>query len=116
MPRLTFENFRKKNIARMHRWHEAATEKWSGADWGNALAGEVGEACNVIKKIRRIDTGTPGKKNKGREYYLKALALELADVYCYLDIVADYYDIDLPAAIVEKFNIVSEENDFPERL
>jgi NTP pyrophosphatase (non-canonical NTP hydrolase) len=116
MPKLTFENFRAKNISRMRRWHSIATEPWNGADWGNALAGEVGEACNIIKKIRRIETGTPGRKNKGKEYYLKALAHELADVYCYLDIVADYYDIELPAAIVEKFNLISDELGFPERL
>lgn len=28
-------------------------QDWSATDWACALAGEVGEACNLIKKARR---------------------------------------------------------------
>jgi NTP pyrophosphatase (non-canonical NTP hydrolase) len=44
------------------------------------------------------------------------LADELADVFLYLDLLASKCGIDLPAAIVRKFNVVSERQDFPERL
>lgn len=71
-------------------------EDWTIADWGNAMAGECGEACNVVKKMRRgdnIDTSV--------------LAHELADVVCYADRLAYVLGIDLGAAVREKFNIVS---------
>lgn len=44
------------------------------------------------------------------------LGEELADVFLYLDLLAGYYGVDLPAAIVKKFNKVSEKQGFPERL
>jgi NTP pyrophosphatase (non-canonical NTP hydrolase) len=44
------------------------------------------------------------------------LAEELADVYTYLDLLATKADIDLPAAIVAKFNKVSRRQGFPDRL
>jgi len=75
--------------------------EWSLSDWGVALAGEVGEACNVVKKIRRNDFGTRGE---GRDL----LADELADVFCYLDHLAARAGIDLGAAVVRKFNEVSD--------
>jgi NTP pyrophosphatase (non-canonical NTP hydrolase) len=113
---LTFDRVTTINTHRSARWHEQASEPWNGADWGNALAGEVGEACNVIKKLRRLDTNTANKKAKTRADYLADLAYELADAYLYLDLVADYYGINLPKAIVEKFNMVSEREGFSEKL
>lgn len=76
-------------------FHQCA--RWSPTDWGCALAGEVGEACNLIKKLHRGDHVDRG-----------AIAHELADVAIYLDILAGRLGIDLGAAVVEKFNIVSE--------
>ena len=46
----------------------------------------------------------------------KMLADELADVYLYLDLLAWHYGIDLPYAIVAKFNLVSARQGFPEEL
>lgn len=44
------------------------------------------------------------------------LGHEIADVVLYGMLLANRYGIDLPAAIVEKFNIVSARQGFPECL
>jgi NTP pyrophosphatase (non-canonical NTP hydrolase) len=111
------------NAARCARWHGPDTEPWSLADWSNAMCGEAGEAANVVKKIRRIDTGTdqdlidfPRDPTERRRIFVDLLAAELADVVIYADLVAAAEGIDLAAAVVEKFNAVSEREGFPERL
>jgi NTP pyrophosphatase (non-canonical NTP hydrolase) len=72
-------------------------DPWSPTDWMTALAGEVGEAANLIKKRRR------------GEYIPTAdIATELADVQAYLDLLADNLGIDLAEATRAKFNVVSE--------
>lgn len=65
--------------------------------WGCALAGETGEACNLIKKYER-----DGLLNK------YDLSLELADIFIYLVLTARYFDIDLENAILEKIKIIDE--------
>ena len=115
-PSLSFEKLRRENVSRKVRWHGEADE-WSGADWGNAMAGECGEACNVIKKLRRHETHTGTTYNTPPEDELiEQLAHEIADVVIYADLLADKYGIDLGRAVREKFNRVSEAQDFPERL
>lgn len=113
------------NAARCERWHGEATTydktpplstQWSGADWSNAMGGECGEAQNVVKKLRRGESGTPSKKDGTREELLAALGDEIADTILYGDLLANYYGIDLSAAIRRKFNAVSEREGFPERL
>lgn len=113
---LTFDELIVRSRTRRDRWHGPDTVPWTGADWSNALAGEVGEAANVVKKLRRHDTGTAGARDGSRDELVHALALELADVAAYLVLVADHYAIDLPDAVAEKFNLVSEREGFPERL
>lgn len=76
---------------------------WTHGDWGNALAGEVGELCNVLKKIRRGWT-TDGTLDD----LVKDLAEELGDVVAYAALIADRFDIDLGGAVAAKFNEVSE--------
>ena len=63
------------------------------------MAGECGEACNVVKKIDR--------DGWSEELQLK-LAKELADVVTYADLLAARYGIDLGHAVAAKFNEVSE--------
>lgn len=65
--------------------------------WGNALAGETGEACNLIKKYERdlVDIKEP-------------LAKELADVFIYLELTARFFNIDLEMAIINKIEEVNE--------
>lgn len=113
------------NAARCRRWHGAdstyagtppRSTQWSGADWATAMGGECGEAQNVVKKLRRGESGTPSARDPGRDELLLELGDELADTLLYADLLANYYGIDLSEAIVRKFNAVSEREEFPERL
>lgn len=124
---LTFEKVRAVNRERCERWHPnfPNDELWNGADWSNAMQGESGEAGNVVKKLRRldigaqdwrIDTSTDEAKARAYEELLVKLEDECADVFLYLDLLAQYYGINLPEAIRRKFNRVSEEQGFPDRL
>lgn len=94
---MNLQDFRKSNVERCEESYFPLDIK-DGPWWGNAMAGEVGEACNVIKKIDR-DGMT--------EQRLKDLADELADVITYADLLAARYGIDLEKAIIDKFNAVS---------
>lgn len=117
MSALTFEQVNAVNRERCSRWHGDDASRWSGADWSNAMCGEAGETANVVKKLRRIETHTADATDGHTEAELMVmLANEIADVFLYLDLLANYYDIDLPDAVVRKFNAVSERRGFPERL
>lgn len=118
MSGLTFAALRAQNAKRTGRWHPGfpVDDEWSGADWSNAMCGEAGEAANIVKKLRRHETGLRGVFDKPRAELLEALAHELADIIIYADLLAQKYGIDLAAAVAEKFNVVSERQGFPERL
>lgn len=73
---------------------------WSPLEWGGAAAGELGEACNIVKKVRRGDVTIAEVRGK--------LADELADVLTYLDIMATQCGIDLGRATIKKFNEISD--------
>ncbi len=123
-PYLTFAQVSVVNRQRCERWHPGfphgapmtESDDWTGADWSNAMCGEAGEVANVVKKLRRAEVGLRGVLDGDRADLLTKLADEIADVYCYLDLLATFYGIDVPAAIVTKFNAVSELQGFPERL
>lgn len=110
------QQLREKGNSRRDRWHTPDTEPWTGADWSNAMCGEAGEAANVVKKIRRIETGTGSQSDPPLEELLMMLGKELADTIAYADLLAQHYDIDLRAMIAVKFNEVSEREGFPERI
>lgn len=111
---LTFQELRTANGTRSEKWH--GDTSWSLSDWGIAMMGEGGEACNVVKKLNRIRDGIVGNKGLSKEKLMEKLSEELADTAIYLDLLALHAGVDLEAAIVEKFNRVSVENGFPERL
>lgn len=72
---------------------------WAQADWMTALVGEVGEMANLMKKVRRGDFTLEEARQK--------IAHEIADIQGYLPLLAQSLGIDLEAATVEKFDIVS---------
>lgn len=113
---LTFRALRNANLCRVTRFHpNGGLNEWSLSDWGIAAAGEMGEALNVVKKLNRERDGAPG--NTAPEAALRVmLAHEIADTLIYLDLLAARAGVDLEAAVVEKFNIVSARMGFPERL
>lgn len=80
---------------------------WTPADWMTALTGELGEAANILKKMRRGDMSLAD---------MPLLAKELADVQTYLDLLANCLGIDLGEATRRKFNEVSARVDSAIRL
>lgn len=109
MSSLSFDALRSANYSRCEEIFHPV-EDWSLSEWTNALAGEVGEACNVAKKIRRMRDGTNQPKDpQTMEKAISMLADELADVIIYADLAAARMGIDLGDAIKKKFNRVSIE-------
>lgn len=92
---------RAANIARQAEWDTKG--QITLAYRGNELAGEVGEACNLIKKLERERMGIAGSRASVAE-----LAEELADVIICADLIAMQLGIDLQAAVADKFNKTSE--------
>ncbi len=115
---LTFSQLRETNVARCARWHPGFPNDglWNGADWSNAAAGEMGEACNVVKKLRRQETGGRGAVDPEYSVLLDKLGDEIADTIIYLDLLGVFYGIDVAAAVVRKFDAVSVREGLPERL
>lgn len=103
-------NLRAANIARDQEWN-TGSERVSMTFRATELAGEVGEACNVIKKLERERIGLVGSRDT-KEH----LAEELADIVICTDLVAMDAGIDLDAAIAAKFNATSEKNGLTTRL
>lgn len=70
---------------------------------GNELAGEVGEACIVIKKLERERMGIRGSRDT-----LDHLGEELADVIICVDLIAMQAGINLADYVAVKFNQTSD--------
>jgi hypothetical protein len=116
---LTFGHLRAANVSRAKRWHPEfgnSDADWSGADWSNAMCGEAGEAANVVKKLRRYECGLRNIGDPPSDELLAMLGTELADTVTYADLLGAHYNLDLGFYIVDKFNVVSETQGFPERL
>ena len=104
---LDLAKFREVNERRRAEWaNRDGSSPWCGADFSNEMGGECGEAQNIVKKLRRIETGYKGPSKTEAEL-LSDLAEELADVIITADLVAMYYGIDLDAAVPLKFNKTS---------
>jgi NTP pyrophosphatase (non-canonical NTP hydrolase) len=106
---LSFNTLRGANEARLPEFKnnkgETAHAKedgsdWSPNDWMTALTGEVGEAANVLKKVRRGDLTI--------EEARPMLTQELADVCIYLDLLAKQVGVNLGDAVIATFNTKSK--------
>ena len=107
MSNLTFDQLRAANKKRAEFWH--GDKPWHLNDWFTAVMGELGEAANVAKKIKRLEDGLIGNaESDTKEALYEKLRLELADVQIYLDLIANHCGIDLGAATVEKYNMTSQ--------
>lgn len=104
-----YTSLRDANEARQREWDtdNAITLAYRG----NELAGEVGEACNVIKKLERERLGIRGSRDN-----VEHLAEELADVIICVDLIAMAAGIDLDEAVARKFNATSEKVGLKTRL
>lgn len=102
------------NLARCNVWHPLGIGSWSLSDWAVATVGEVGEACNNIKKMNRIRDGLIGNKpGETNETLRVKLRSELADAYIYLDLLAQAAGESLEDCVIEKFNEVNMRNNLP---
>jgi len=133
----TFEVVSRVSKERCYAWHPEGLEEWSPTDWSNAAAGEMGELgdavielalvqlaasaklgelCNTLKKLRRLDGGTERVGRGSHEQLLKQIAQEIGDTYIYLDLTAQRLGLDMYDCIRDTFNRVSEREDLPQRL
>lgn len=94
------ERLRAANEKRQKEWD--VDNQITLAYRGNELAGEVGEACNVIKKLARERMGIAGSRDT-----VSHLAEELADVIICCDLIAAGEGINLAEAVIDKFNATS---------
>lgn len=109
MKNFSLADLRRVNVTRcVESFHDIV--EWSPTDWATAVAGECGEACNLIKKLRRRTGPTmeSGKANTPEVAELiPAIGAELADTIIYIDLLAARLGIDLEDVIRRKFNEVS---------
>lgn len=90
---------------------------WSPTDWATAAAGEMGEACNLVKKLRRLDGADKDQDSEWQRSVLTGrIAEELADTVIYIDLLAARLGCNLSEAIVAKFNHVSSKRGSKFRL
>jgi len=103
---LSFDELRAANMSRCEGpTFNHGVQDWSPTDWACAMAGECGEACNLVKKLRRGE-GVP----------LDEIGRELADLVTYADLLAARLGIDLGEWVCMKFNEVSIRRGAPDRL
>ncbi len=104
---MNFAHLNKTNTARCgEAFH--SIDSWSPTDWGCAMAGECGEACNNLKKLRRLDGCKFSRENEREANKLiDAVLDELADMVIYADLLATRLNRNLESAIIDKFNRTS---------
>lgn len=99
---MNLQKLRTANVERDVEW-VSDDVKLSLTFRSTELAGEVGEACNIIKKIERERLGLVGSRAS-----LEELAEELADIIICTDLIAMDLNIDLSEAVKKKFNKTSD--------
>lgn len=106
---MRLSDLRAANVARQKEWDPDG--KISLTYRGNEMAGELGEACNLVKKIERQRLGLRGSLATPDQ-----LAEELADVLICLDLIAMDVGIDLEVAVPRKFNMTSDKYGLKTRI
>ncbi len=83
---------------------------WSLIDYACCLGEEVGEVQGKIKRIRRLADGADKAYNKDVSEFqlIDETGKELADVVIYCCLLAERLGISLEAAVIQKFNEVSD--------
>jgi NTP pyrophosphatase (non-canonical NTP hydrolase) len=116
---LDFLTLRHRNVERCEASYHAI-DAWSPTDWACALAGEVGETCNLVKKLRRLDltdsTTLELIQNPAAGDLIRDIADELADTVIYADLLAERLNINLGEAVRRKFNETSQKIESGVRL
>ena len=110
----TFAYVAQASRDRTEQWQ--GLDAWTPAEWACAAAGEMGETCNVIKKIFRLEKGHPSKRESEMDEYKDQLEKEIGDTYIYLDLLAQRCGLTMYGCIAKAFNQVSEREGYPHRL
>ena len=86
--------------------------------WTTALAGELGELCNMIKKLQRVKLGgiDTGSSYTSKDITTEMLSEEIGGIAIYLDLLASLLNISLEGAIIYEFNRVSSKYNLQEFL
>jgi NTP pyrophosphatase (non-canonical NTP hydrolase) len=105
----SFNDLTRANALRSREWDPES--KCTGLFFAVELTGEVGEACNIVKKLEREKLGLPGSRAN-----LHDLGNELADIVIVCDLLATAYGITLSDKIVSKFNNTSRIRGFTTKL
>lgn len=118
-------DYMETNLERAKRWHDGDIAEWSLMEWLCAAAGELGEACNAAKKLKRVEDGIANLNDDEERHIIdiwqgkNKVLEEIADTFAYLTLAAQrmgFMPFDLNDAIALKFNKVSEQYGFPERI
>ena len=109
-PDITFKELSEKNLLRCLNDYKSKVYEYSAMEWGCKVAGETGELCNVLKKLRRIEDKKEqyNKESETEETLLKQAADEIGDVVIYLDLLAKRIGLNLSDCVKNKFNYNSE--------
>jgi NTP pyrophosphatase (non-canonical NTP hydrolase) len=118
---LTFADYAAVSRSRAKRWHKGDIDEWSVTDWATALAGEVGELCNAIKKYRRVEDALQGHDGdtpqpQSLDQAVVAIKKEIGDSYAYLDLLAQRFGLTMEDCVRDTFNAISQREGFPEKL
>lgn len=108
---LTFQRFQTANDTRQKHFTNSEGESftpYTGLELAGAAAGELGELANLVKKVRRGDKSLAEARG--------AIGKEIADTITYLSLLATFHGINLEAAVIQKFNEVSDRVSSPVRL
>jgi NTP pyrophosphatase (non-canonical NTP hydrolase) len=85
-------------------------DSWSELEWGGATAGELGEACNLAKKIIRIRDGVRGNREGDDLATLRAkCGKEFADTIIYCCLAMAKLGLDAESVVRDVFNNKSDE-------
>lgn len=109
---LTFDEFSVINLRRCEspKGFNHELHSWTLADWFTAALGELGEAANVAKKLKRIQDGIQGNKETETERaLLEKLRQELADTFSYLDLLVQSTGFCLGDFLMDVFDAKSKE-------
>ena len=118
---MTFAKVSAVNVNRCQRWHKNGLLDWSVSDWAVAMAGEAGEVCNAVKKLRRVEDQIPSitaleRTIASRKEAIDKIGEEIADTFLYLDLLAARLELSIEDEVKRKFNKTSIACGFTDRL
>lgn len=107
---MDWSNFREINVTRAKTVF-SVYDNGGPLFFATALAGELGELCNLVKKKERARLGGPdiGHSTRLAGITQERLKDEIGGIVVYLDLLASLYGIDIEDAVRTTFNRVSKD-------